>query len=398
MAVRRFPMNTLRAQEFYATVRRLAAERAVAPVAVEQLLRTTPRAAWPTLDRHPDLLNVGALEHLGALLTAQMTRDPVQALEIAELALSVAKALPAESYPPVIMAQTRATAWKDRGKIRSFLARHSEALEDFAQAEREVNGFAVSQHERAIIHLNVAITFTETDRFNEACELLAACKQTFKDHGDTHLFVLAAFYEGVVLQRLRNFREARETYLLLIVSYTEIPKATLAALHQAIGLCSIHLNDFDIAENNLNEAIRIHEELGQPVDAVRPHHGKGTLCLRRGDFLGALAIFRTVRHQYLKHSLAEEAGLCGLQMVEVLLALQRNEQAESLARTIMSEFLAASLNARAITALGYLTEAIASERASPRFANEVHDYVLSLRCEPERDFAEPPPMAPMGAG
>lgn len=64
-----------------------------------------------------------------------------------------------------------------------------------------------------------------------------------------------------------------------------------------------------------------------------------------------------VRHQYLDHSLAEEAGLCGLEMVECHLMLGEYDKAERLARTIASEFLAASLNHRTLTALDWVTPA-----------------------------------------
>lgn len=111
-----------------------------------------------------------------------------------------------------------------------------------------------------------------------------------------------------------------------------------------------------------------------------------------------LALLRTVRHRYLKHSLAEEAGLCGLEIVEAMLVLGQADEAESLARTIMNEFLAASLNSRAITALGYLTEAIVSKQASPQMATQVHAYVLSLRATPEREFTQPTLTAPTDAG
>ena len=191
------------------------------------------------------------------------------------------------------------------------------------------------------------------------------------------------------------YREARETYLLLIALTSNIPKPTLAALHQSIGVCSVELGDFGAAEDNLEIAITLHKQLGQTLDAAKGDHGRGILLIRRGFPRRALGVLRQVRHQYLKHSLAEEAGLCGLEMVEALLLLGESDKAERLARTIVSEFLAASLNTRALTALGYLTEAIAAKNASPEMAAHVYDYVLSLRTEPEREFTQLP--LPTGA-
>ena len=85
----------------------------------------------------------------------------------------------------------------------------------------------------------------------------------------------------------------------------------------------------------------------------------------------------------------EEAGLCGLQIIGAFLDSGQPENAEALARTILNEFLAASLSARAVTALGYLSEAIATREATSSLAADIREYVLSLRRVPEREFSRP---------
>lgn len=394
---RRFPTAHVRAQEFYAVARRLKTERAAAPRLVEEALRDTPREAWSTLAERSDLQTCGVIERLGTLLDEQMARDPRQALALGDLGVDLAEAIDPAGYPAITLAQIRALAWKNRGKVLSYLARHNEAIEAFAEAERRIEPFPTLEHDRAIIHLNLAITYQESARYGDAIALLTHCKQVFRDHGDDALFLLTAFCKGVVLQQQHKYREARESHLLLLASSTNIPKRTLAALHQAIGLCSIELGEFEAAETNLGKAIALHTELGQSLDALKGEHGRGTLLLRKGALRQGIAHLRTVRHQYLKGSLAEEAGLCGLEMVGAMLAVGEPEPAETLARTIMNEFLAASLNTRAIAALGYLSEAIAERKASPKLATQVQEYVLSLRSAPEREFLELPQPPATGA-
>jgi tetratricopeptide (TPR) repeat protein len=332
------------------------------------------------------------IERLGALIDEQMTRGPRQALALADLAVDLAEAIDPAGYPAITLGQTRAQAWKDRGKVLSYLARHDEAIDAFAEAERQIARFPTLEHNRAIIQLNLAITCQESGRYVDAITLLVHCKTVFRDHGDEDLFVLSAFYEGVVLQRQHRYREARETYLLLVTSSANITKRTLAALYQTIGVCSLELHEFEVADTHLKKAIALHTELGQPLDAVKGDHARGLLLLRSGLLPDGIIHLRAVRHQYLKACLAEEAGLCGLEMVGAMLALGQAETAEALGRTIMNEFLAASLNTRAITAVSYLSEAIAGRRASPELATRVQEYVLSLRTEPEREFIEPPPL------
>lgn len=281
--------------------------------------------------------------------------------------VSIAEAILANTYPPIILAQTRSLAWKNLGNVLSALARYPEAVDAYATAGKHIAGFPLA-HDLAVIRLNLAITHLDTERFSEALGLLLECKRVFDAHGDTNLFVLSAFYEGLALQRMRKYREARESYLLLIASTTEIKKSTLAALHQTVGLCSTEIGDFTVAETHLQKAIELHKELNEPLNALRDEHGRGVLLIRRRLLAEGIAHLRSVRHQYLKASLAEEAGLCGLEIVGAVLQTGEHQAAEALARTVMNEFLAASLGSRAITALGYVSEAIAARPQQPHDA------------------------------
>lgn len=387
--LRRFPLNSIRQQEFYATAKKLRTERAAAPKILDAALRDMSRDEWRTLAERPELLTCGMSEHLDTLISQELTRNPKLAEALAALATSVAEGLAPDTYPAVVLAQTKAIAWKSLGNVLSALARYPEALNAYAEAEKHIEDLPTLAHDRAIIRLNVAITHLDTNRLNEALGLLVKCKEVFLAHADTNLFVLSGFYEGLALQRMKKYREARETYLLLIASASDIKTGTLAALHQTVGLCSTEIGDFKTAETHLQKAIALHSELNEPLNALRDEHGRGVLLLRRKLLHEGITHLRSVRHRYLKASLAEEAGLCGLEIVAALLEQGKPDHAEALARTIMNEFLAASLNSRAVTALGYLSEAIAERTAAPSLATDVREYVLSLRRAPEREFVVP---------
>jgi tetratricopeptide (TPR) repeat protein len=247
--------------------------------------------------------------------------------------------------------------------------------------------YSVLAHDRAIVRFNLAMSLQELDQFEESRLILAECKQVFDDHSDTRNVILCAFAEGILLQRLRLPREARETYLLLFASAKDMDTETRAALHRAIGICSIELGDFREAELNLIHAVDLNTTLGQRMEALKAETGLGRLYLRRGDVERATTHLRPVRREFLRHGLTEEAGICGLEIVEGLLVLGRASTAEMLARRIISEFTAAGLNRRAIAALGYLTEALTANRASATLVTQVREYIVSLRTSPERDFA-----------
>lgn len=379
-------------EDVFRLARRLERERAEGRERVGPLLEATPRERWPELSTHPDLLTSGALERLGNLFAEWFGKDPAHALAIAELAVSVAEALPETSYPELVTAQCRALAWKDLGKAYRGVNRNQESIDALVRAEAYVPHDDALAHDRAIVRFDLGITLQEVGRYEEALRCLNQAKETFRGHGDTRRLVYCGIAEGVLHQRLGHFREAREIYLLLLASAKDMELESLAAVHQAIGLCSIELADFAAAEANLEEAAALHRRLGKPAHELKAELGRGRLLVRRGDFMLAVFHLEPVRRRFHALSMPEEAGLCGLDMVEALLSVSRFKEAEGLARSLVREFVAAQLNTRAITALGYLTEAIGARKASPRLAVDVREYIVSLRTEPERDFPFPRPM------
>jgi tetratricopeptide (TPR) repeat protein len=379
-------VDIARAREFAATARRLAHERTSAPDVVDPILQNTAREHWTELAELPQLQTAGALERLGNLFAKWLPTDVHHAKAIADLAVAVSEAVPEISYPAVVIAQLRAHAWKDHGIAERTLARFDESLEAFATAAERISSFAALHHDRAIIDLAAALTLQELDRFDEALSLATHAKQVFIDHGDVKRQVLTTFAHGVLLQRMKHHREAREVYAQLLDTTPAMEPAVLAALHRAIGFASIDLEDFSGAEVHLGEAIRISRELSQHIEVTRSQLAFGRLLIRRGDHQQATTYLRPVRRQFLEAGLIEEAGLCGLDVVEGMLNLGNSVAAQNLAREIIAEFMRAGLNKRAITAVGYLQEAIASSGLSNSLVTEIREYIVSLRTHPERDF------------
>lgn len=373
-----------RLAEFLAIQKRLERERAAAAT-LDNLLHTTPTRRWPVLAERPDLQTCGTLERLGKLVADEVGRDPQRAQAIAELAVSLAEAIPAHAYPPMMTAHVRAHAYKDLSTTRRLLGHNQESLDILTRAEEQLGDFGALEHDRAIIRFSRAVTLQELHRYSESMTLLVACREVFRVHKDERRVMLCGLAEGILLQRLGKFRESRETYLLLLAG-TNMTDEDRAALHKAIGLCSIELSHFADAEANLTRAIALFRELGQPMEGLKAQAGLGRLAIRKGDVEHGIAYLRPIRRLFLQNSLTEEAGICALEIIEGMLKLRKAAEAEQLARLVIHEFTSAGLNARAISALGYLTEALAARNATPALAGNVREYILSLRTEPEREF------------
>jgi len=160
----------------------------------------------------------------------------------------------------------------------------------------------------------------------------------------------------------------------------------VACLHNVIGQCSIELGDYHAAEMYLSRAIELFHELAQPLQAAKAELGRGRLFVRMGQVTRGIVHLLAIRDEFLRHQMIEEAGLCGLEIVEAHLLRDAAADAEQLARQIITEFRRAGFNTRAITALGHLHDAIAARRASTAMVSNVREFILSLRMSPEREF------------
>ena len=383
----RRPPDPARVAEFAATARKLQQEREGAAALVSRLLSETPYAEWPRLAEREELRNSGALEKLGQEGITRLHRNPLEALAIAELTTRIADALPDNAYPTIVMAQLRANAWKDRGQALWYLARYQESLTALDHAERLLEPFGTLAHDRAIVRLVRASALQDFHRFEEALALLAECKTVFNDHGDKRRHLICGIAEGAVLHHMRRYREARQVYNdLLPLAETLQNAEAIADLHNNIGHSSVELGEFDAAETHLIRAIQLYSSLNLPVRVANAELSRGRMMVRCGFIQDGIRYLGSTRDRFLSHGLVEEAGLCGLDIVEAFLASNMAHEAEQLARRIVNEFTAAQLNARAITALGYLSETIAARRASAATAANVRQYIYLLRKEPDRAF------------
>ncbi|HEY0140366.1 MAG TPA: hypothetical protein VGF48_05685 [Thermoanaerobaculia bacterium] len=374
-------------RRFRGMLRQLDSERKAASLIVELMLADTPRHQWASIASHPDLQNYGALVYISSLFERKLTKEPDYARSLAELGMRIVEALPPNPpYPKLLAAQMKAHAAKDYGKYLRFIGRQKEAEEIFREAVRMLGGQATLLHDAAVIRLALALTLQELEQFDESLALLAECKSVFRNHGDARNMSIAAFVEGVLLHRMKQFREAREAYLLIVATTPDLDDEQLGALNLSIGLCSIELGDYGAAQDAFAYAETLFSELDQPMNVLNVELARGRLLIRFGQLTAGVNLLRPVRRQFLSHGLREEAGLAGLAIVEGLLGLERHSAAETLARKIVREFELAGLNRRAIAALSFLTQILASQTASPKNIRDVHEYIVSLRTNPERDF------------
>jgi tetratricopeptide (TPR) repeat protein len=375
-----------RVMEFAETARRLQREREQSADVVARLLRDTPREEWPRLATRPELRNSGALDRMEKEVAARLEKEPQEALLISDLAASIAETLPPDAYPPVVLAQLRAHAWKDRAQALAYVARNDEALAAIDRAEQHLAPFATLAHDRAVMWYVRATTLQQINRLTESRELLATCARVFHDHGDERLYLFCGIAEGILLYRQARFREAYDCFLPLIdVARGLGDVESEARLQNNLGYCAIEFGDLVSANIHLAEATARFVDAGKRVEAIRTDRATGRMFIGKGCIAEGMQRLRDARRLFLMHEMIEEAGLCGLDLVEVLLDSAPVEAA-TLAREVADQFLSHGLNHRAVIALGYLREAIEQSRASVATVEQVRSYITALATQPSLEL------------
>jgi len=289
-----------------------------------------------------------------------------------------------------LVAELRAQAWKDLGIIYRYLARFSDSMEAFDRADAILQPFGRLKHQSAILQLARAGTLDEAGRHDAAMPLVHAARSAFRQAGDTRRLFLCGILEGAILQRSGRHRDAVVLYESLLEEARGLNDPDLeATLYLNTGLALVELGEFAAAGERLGQAAALFERLGRPLKVARTQLARGRMLVRQGNVEEGLAQLHSARGQFLRCNLVEEAGLCGLDIVEAHLSRGAAIEAEAFARQTVREFTAAHLNARAITALQYLSEAVAARKASAATVENVREFIQSLRRKPDAEFKVP---------
>jgi tetratricopeptide (TPR) repeat protein len=379
------PRHDARRTEFLQAARRMVRERGEAECVVEELLQSTPRNEWPALASADALRNSGAVERIIEEVRFRMEKEPRAALTLSNLATTIAETLPHDVYPAVVLAQLRAHAWKQRANALRYLGRYREALEALDRADERLATFAAVAHDRAVVQLSRAIILFQTARYDAALELLTICRAVFADHGDTGSELSCGVVEGNILYEKRRFREAEATFTPLVATARQLGDSeTEARLHNNLGYCATQLGRTSAANVHFSEAIAKFRDLGLDAEALRAQRGAGTVLIARGALFAGLGYLTDARVALDALGMTEEAGLCGLEIAEVLLARGDRDEAAAIAATVAREFADAGLDHRLVGALEQLHASIRAAEASAENVRKLHDYIAYRRDEAAR--------------
>jgi tetratricopeptide (TPR) repeat protein len=368
-----------RANEFAAMAARLDRERDATADVVTRELRDTPIDEWPRLAESPTLRNNAALEQLSEEVRKRLERNPVEALAIANVATSIAESISGSSYAPMVIAQIRATALRDRANALRYLGRLNEAFDSIETAEARLSDFPGAAHDRAIVWLVKAMILAQMDLFAEAEEMITAASVVFADLNDSARFLQAGLVYGNLLGRQKRYAEAQNIFRdLLKVAASSGDIETQARLHNNLGHCAIYVDDYGEANIHFSESIARFTDLGLRAEVPRTHLGAAQVLIGKGQVDSGLTRLEAARRSFISLNMFGEAGLCALHIIEVLIDRGETAQASALTRIVIGEFEAAGVDARAVEAIETLQSSINKDGATGETVRTVHEFVQRL--------------------
>jgi len=367
------------ALKFAAAAARLENERSESADLAARQLRDTPPAEWPRLAESKALRNNAALEQISEEVRKRLERDPAQALTVADLAAAIAETIPASNYPPLVMAQIRSTALRDRANALRYLGRLDEAFDAVETAESRLSEFPAAVHDRAIIWLVKAMILAQMEHYPEAEQMITAASVIFADVNDSTRFLQAGVVYGNLLGRQERYAEAENIFRdLLTVAVSSRDVETEARLHNNLGYCYVNLGEYTKANIHFSQSIAKFTDLGSMAEVARTERGAGVLLIGKGQFDLGYNRLREARAAFTTLQMPEEAGFCALRLIEAMLERGETGEARELADTVISEFTAAMLDQRAIDAVVRLRESLDADGATAEAVRTVHALVVSL--------------------
>jgi tetratricopeptide (TPR) repeat protein len=367
-----------RAREFATTAARMEREREGAAEVVAGHLRNTPLDEWPGLANLPSMRSNAALERLSEEVRKRLERTPVEALAIANLASSIAGSL-SDEYPPVVIAQIRSAALRDRANALRYLARLGDAYDSIERAEAELAVFPALAHDRAIVWLVKAMILAQLDRFDEAERTITAARDHFSDVGDSVRRLQAGVIQGNLLARQEKYADARSIFReLLVVAAENRDTETRARVHNNLGYCCTQLNDYRAANVHFSQSIALFTDLGWNAEVARTQRSAGVLFIAKGQKDLGISHLREARRMFRTLGMVEEAGLCALRLMETFVERGQTHEARALATVVIDEFTAAGLDSRAVDAVVNLRASLDVDGASAETVRTVHALVETL--------------------
>jgi tetratricopeptide (TPR) repeat protein len=368
---------------------RLDAEDAGASARLKHLLNG-PSAWWRNaMRKEPGVRTAGMVRQLLGRMRELLERVPADALIATTLATEIAEGLSVAQYPSDFVVGLRGQALRDHAFVLSFMGRYPDARVAADRAERLFKQTPVPDYELARLDLVRANILRGIERYEESIQLADRAADTFARFGDRQASVNARMYQAANLFQQRQYAQALAIWKV-IENDVDGDDARVMVLHN-LGICYRETGKLEAAAEYLSRAAAEFEILGREANRAKSRWALASTLMAAEKHESAIRLLREVWRDFESYEMEADAALAALELAESLLVVNRPDEVPAICRALLDRFTRLGMSERAIVALAFLRESVATGHATPVHVRHVHDFLRDLPAEGER-FSAPPPL------
>jgi tetratricopeptide (TPR) repeat protein len=320
------------------------------------------------------------------LVFATIEKNAIAARALAQYAVAVAGAIDAEAYPATILASVSADAWRALANAHRYLSEYDAALRAVSTAEHCITDVAAADWERTLVRFARAVILCDMQRFEEASSLAEEASTAFAAYKEFRRSGQALLVQGMIAHRQNRYDAAAAIFAQAVDVFERTDDLKgLASAYNNFGYAQAERDELPSAVLALQKALSIFDALEMRGEAARTRCILASVYVRSQKYERANELLTTGRRTFRDLGMVEENGTQGLVQADVLLALGRLADANTVITEVLHEFRRASLNERAVVALAYAQEMVGTSRGREA-VTLVRRYVEDLRRSPETAF------------
>jgi tetratricopeptide (TPR) repeat protein len=338
-------------------------------------LRGMPMEEWSTwLTGDPSCRTPGLVQLLLAESRRYFNDQPAVALAI----IGVAEEIANIQSGVFDLAECRGNVELQRASALRHLGRHDEALSAADAAYRFLAHLPAPTYDLAFANWTRANVLFSMTRYGEALPLARDAAETFLMFQDLRHANRARVLEASVLCEQGDVERSEALYRELLKFFeAEGDTEMEARLFANLADCAVLRDDAGAAQYLARQATNLFLEIGRPSEVTRVRWSLGHLLMRQGDFDAALPELHAAAVDFEQREMIGSVGEVSLDILEIHVTRHEWLQAETLAQTLVSLFVAASAPLHLAQAYTYLREAIASQSATVGLIDYVRQSVTA---------------------
>lgn len=352
-------------------------------------LQAWDEEAWPgVVERHPEFRGWALAERLCAESRRAAARSAKEARALAELALKVARLLPAEEAGSLFARRLEGFALAHVANALRVGGSLPKADEAYTRANKLWDEGAAGDPEprrltEAVVLSLAASLLKDQGWFPEALERLDRAAELAHGPLVADLWISRAN----VLELQGKYEAALATLRRLepLLERDAQPRTRwLQRFALMANLC--HLGRAREAEALLPEAQAVALERGDELDQLRLEWLRGRIAAGLGRLREAAGCFEAVCEAFERQGNAADAALAAVELAAVYLEEGRTPEVKALACRLEPALRAQGLPAEAAKAVRLFVEAVRAEAATAELAREVAAYLYLARGNPGLAF------------